>query len=211
MALAGGALLALALRGRVPFAGVPWRRRAVVYAVVLVTATAGSVGAAAWLFEQWDGSDPVEDALPMPGVPGLSFSSPQAREIAAQVRPFVEKNTRRIEARSEAYLSTVEASLMDALPDGVEALQPRPGERIVLAEADTQGSFVGQRVRALLYDTLLDRLGEDAVAVRTISGDVTSNGTFDASVDPAGSLMKPSSSTGTPLIDICPSALQHTT
>ncbi|HEY0642444.1 MAG TPA: hypothetical protein VGD39_03425 [Nocardioides sp.] len=176
-ALAGGVVLTLALRGRPPLAQVPWPRRSLTCVVVLVAATLASGAAAARLFDQWDGSVPPEDAYDMPDVPGLSFSSPQAREIAVQVRPFVEKNTRRIEERSDAYASAVQASLREALDATSDDLLPRTGERIVLAEADTQGSFVGQRARALVYAALAEELGEDVFAVRTISGDVTSNGT----------------------------------
>ncbi len=176
-ALTGGLLLTVALRGRPPLAAARWRRRAVVCTAGLAAATCCSGAAAAWLFEEWDGSATPEEALAMPGVPGLSFSSPQAREIAVQVRPFVEKNTRRITERSDAYAAAVATSLDEALATAATSLLPGPGERVVLAEADTQGSFVGQRVRAILYDALVGRIGSDAVAVRTVSGDVTSNGT----------------------------------
>jgi hypothetical protein len=177
VALAGGFVLTLAFRGRPPLAGVRWRRRSLTYVVVLVAATLTSGAAAARFFGQWDGSATPTDAFAMPDVPELSFSSPQAREIAVQIRPFVEKNTRRTEERSDAYASAVEASLRGEMDATTASLAPRTGERVVLAEADTQGSFVGQRVRALVYAALAQELGEDAVAVRTISGDVTSNGT----------------------------------
>lgn len=177
VALAGGVVLTVALRGRPPLAAVPWRRRALVLTIVLSAATCSSAAAAAWLFDEWDGSTPVGDALPMPEVPGLSFSSPQAREIAVQVQPFVEKNTRRIQERSDAYAAAVQTSLAGALSVDTTPLLPRDGERLVLAEADPQGSFVGRRVRAIVYDALAGELGDEAIAVRTISGDVTSNGT----------------------------------
>jgi predicted phosphodiesterase len=57
------------------------------------------------------------------------------------------------------------------------ALAPRKGETLVLAEADPQGSFVGVHVRKAFYTQLADLLGPDAISLRTISGDVTSNGT----------------------------------
>lgn len=177
VAIVGGLLLTLVLRGRPAFPSVPWRRRALLHLAALTTATACSVAAAGWLFHQWDGSTPVQDTYPMPGVPGLSFSSPQALEVAAQVRPFVEKNSLRIRQRSDAYTAAAEASLADALSDGIDTLVPGSNERIILAEADPQGSFVGQRVRTKLYAVLRERLGKDAFVVRTISGDVTSNGT----------------------------------
>ena len=47
----------------------------------------------------------------------------------------------------------------------------------MLAEGDTQGSFVGIDVRKHMYAKLVDALGRDAFAARTISGDVSSNGT----------------------------------
>jgi hypothetical protein len=46
-----------------------------------------------------------------------------------------------------------------------------------LAEGDPQGSFVGVHVRTAMYKDLVETLGRDAIAVRTISGDVSSNGT----------------------------------
>ena len=176
-AFAGGLVLTLAFRGRPPLAQVPWPRRSLTCVVVLLAATLASGAAAARLFDQWDGSVPPADAYDMPDVPDLSFSTPQAREIAVQVRPFVEKNTRRIEERSDAYASAVQVSLQAALDATSDNLVPRTGERIVLAEADAQGSFVGQRARALIYDALVRELGDDAFAARTISGDLTSNGT----------------------------------
>ena len=56
-------------------------------------------------------------------------------------------------------------------------LRPRTGERLVIAEADTQGSFVGVHVRTALYEALAASLGPDAISLRTIAGDVSSNGT----------------------------------
>lgn len=72
-------MLTLALRGRPPFAQVPWPRRSLTYVVVLVAATLASVAAAARLFDQWDGTVAPVDAYDMPDVPGQSFSSHQAR------------------------------------------------------------------------------------------------------------------------------------
>ncbi len=63
------------------------------------------------------------------------------------------------------------------LPDHADALAPRDGERIVIAEADPQGSRVGTRVREAMYPLLEEELGADAFAMRTISGDISSNGT----------------------------------
>ena len=176
MAFVAGALLTLLLRGRVPLVSMAGRRRALVALAALVAASGVSAGGSAWLFHRWDGNQPIGDTYPMADVPGLSFSSPQALEIAAQVRPFIEKNSRRIRQRSDAFTSAARTSLAEALSDATD-LTPRSGERVIVAEADTQGSFVGQRVRASLYEVLRERLGPDAVIARTISGDVTSNGT----------------------------------
>jgi len=49
---------------------------------------------------------------------------------------------------------------------------------IVLAEADPQGSHVGTRVREALYPLLVEQLGDKAIVMRTISGDITSNGSL---------------------------------
>jgi len=47
---------------------------------------------------------------------------------------------------------------------------------VVSAEADPQGAFVGTQVREQLYPMLVDHVG-DGFVLRTISGDITSNGT----------------------------------
>ena len=47
----------------------------------------------------------------------------------------------------------------------------------MLAEADPQGSQVATRLRTQLYPLLIDAVGEESVVVRTVAGDVTSNGT----------------------------------
>ena len=47
----------------------------------------------------------------------------------------------------------------------------------MIAEADPQGSQVGTRVRTAMYPLLEEHLGDDAFAIRTISGDISSNGT----------------------------------
>src|SRR4029079_364487 len=57
-------------------------------------------------------------------------------------------------------------------------LKPHPDETLVAAEADPQGSFVGVHVRKWLYGRLTHLLGRDAVSLRTISGDISSNGTI---------------------------------
>ena len=108
--LLGGLLLMMVFRGAVP--PVPRRLRAR-WARVMVRL--GYVGAgvlatglvAAGLFECWDGTDPTGTSYPMPGVDKLSFSSPQTLEVAQQIRPFIEKNTTRIEERTSTYLDAV--------------------------------------------------------------------------------------------------------
>ena len=142
--------------------------------MVLLTATCGAAG---WLFDRWEGNREIEGAYAMPGMPELSFSSPQALEIARQVQPFLEKNNERIRERSRAYLENAEATLSPELSSRVDDLAPREGELIVLAEADPQGNHVGTRVRTVLYDQLVEALDAGSFAFRTISGDVTSNGT----------------------------------
>ena len=63
------------------------------------------------LFSRWEGNAPVETTYAMPGVAQLSFSSPQTREVAQQIRPFIDKNTQRMEERSAAYVDAAVASL----------------------------------------------------------------------------------------------------
>jgi hypothetical protein len=142
----------------------------------VVAGLAVSAGLALVLFDRWEGSAEVEDAHVMPGMEQLSFSSPQALELARQVQPFIEKNTARIRERAQQYQAAVDASVRLELPRHAEALRPREGELIILAEADPQGSLVATRVRTALYEVLREQLG-DVFAMRTISGDVTSNGT----------------------------------
>ena len=113
----------------------------------------------------------------MEGIDGLSFDNPEALEIAEQVQPFIVKNTDRIRAHADEYEDAANASLRAVLPVHAEALDPRDGERIVIAEADPQGSQVGTRVRKAMYPLLEEDLGADAFAMRTISGDISSNGT----------------------------------
>ncbi len=154
------------------------RVRAIVFPVLLVlVGLTASTAYAGHAFEQWSQEADIGTTYPLADVPGLSFSSPQAREIAAQVRPFIEKNTQRLEERSTAYQGTAIASFEQALAARSAGLVPREGEKIVLGEADPQGSQVATALRRKLYPLLLGALGEDAVVLRTISGDVTSNGT----------------------------------
>ena len=175
----GGVALCAVFRARSPLPARLRRRTTVGLGIVaLGIGLAISFAAAAWLFGRWDGSAEPPEAHPMPGVDQLSFSSPQMLEVARQVEPFIEKNTDRIRERTEVYEAAAEASLRTELPRHAAALQPRPGEVILIAEADPQGSLVGTSVRTAMYPLLLEHLGEDALAVRTISGDITSNGTL---------------------------------
>lgn len=175
----GGGVLTLVFRGRSPFRTGTRRSVAVglgVGAVVVVTATSGA--AAVVLFDRWEGNADIEVSYPMPGTDGLSFSSPQTLEVARQVQPFIEKNSTRISARAEEYEEAALASFRGALERHAADLAPRTDEQIILAEADPQGSLVGTAVRTSLYPLLEDALGADSFALRTISGDVTSNGTL---------------------------------
>lgn len=177
--LVGGALLTAVFRARSPIpTAVRTRTGRVGLAVALVgLGVTASAATAYQAFLTWDGSTEIGASYPMPGISQLSFSNAQALEIARQVQPFIEKNTVRIEERSALYAEAVAASARAELPLRAEGLRPREGEVIVLAEADPQGSLVGTRVRRELYPLLHRYLGEDAFALRTISGDVTSNGT----------------------------------
>lgn len=180
IAVLGGAVLMVAFRGRRPavpaFVTGAWARRGVL-AGGLVVAVAASSLVALQQFRSWGGSQEAETTLAMPGFDDLSFSSPQTLEVARQIQPFIEKNTARIEADAREYQEAAVASLQVELAAQADALAPREGERIVIAEADPQGSLVGTRVRREFYQLLQEALGADAFALRTISGDVTSNGT----------------------------------
>ncbi|MDF1601946.1 hypothetical protein [Nocardioides sp. YIM 152315] len=149
---------------------------------VVVIAAGCSTTAAVIEFRHWDGSQVAERSYPMPTRPELSFSSPQTREIAEQVRPFIEKNTTRIRERNSRYEETSATSVREQLADHLSSLAPREGEEIVIAEADPQGSEVGTDVRRDLYAALADALDAagadpDSVVLRTIAGDISSNGT----------------------------------
>lgn len=174
-ALVGGTILFLVLPRR-RLRGVS-RGHAAVASVLLVNLAFGlSVMAAAKTFSDWECSAESGATFTVPGMENPTFSSPQMSEIVAQVQPFVDKNTRRIDEEADRYEQAASASLTTAFRQA-GGLAPRDGEKVVLAEADPQGSFVGVQVRTAMYDALVDLLGDDAVALRTISGDVTSNGT----------------------------------
>ena len=177
--LIGGLVLTAVSRGRpppMPHWADTTRRQVALVALGLVVCLTLSTLVARALFNDWAGSDDIGTTYAMPGVSQLSFSSPQAREVAQQIQPFVEKNTTRIDEEAAAYEDTAKASLDTTIPAHADGLRPRSDERVVLAEADPQGSLVATNVRTALYPLLQKTLGEDAIALRTISGDVSSNG-----------------------------------
>ena len=179
-AVGGGLLLTLLFRGSFAPVAATFRTRAqrsAVRTAYLLVVAGVSCGVAWQLFVSWEGSQAVGTSHPMPGVPQLAFSSPQTLEVAQQIQPFVEKNTRRIQERTRVFAATAETNLDDELPLHATSLMPRDDERIVIAEADSQGSVVATKVRRELYPLLQELLGEDAIVLRTISGDLTSNGT----------------------------------
>jgi len=173
--IGGAALLLIVPRRR-------WRQapvaREVALGALLVSAAFGvSAVSSVRMFHDWPCSTPVTRVYGMPGVEELSFASPQAREVAEQVQPFIEKNRERTATATGHYESVAASSFAAALDRHILDLTPLPGEAIVLAEADPQGSFVGVHVRSRMYADLVAALGPDAIALRTISGDVSSNGT----------------------------------
>ena len=174
--LVGGLVVVVLLRRRGRDGETRKHRRAVL-AVLVVGALTASTGAAVVLFDQWTCNEEAEPGLAFPGVPELRFSSPQTLELARQIRPFIEKNTERIEQRTEEFVAAASTSFRKALGLSGEALRPREGEVVVIAEADPQGSLVGTAVRTDLVEQLREALGPEVVALRTISGDITSNGT----------------------------------
>ena len=174
--LLGGAIVVVLLRRGRPRDETP-RHRHVVLAGLLVAALAASVGGAVLVFDRWSCNQAPDPGYAFPAVPELRFSSPQTLELARQIQPFVQKNAARIEQRTQEYTRAAERSFARALQRRDDSLDPRDGEVVVLAEADPQGSYVGTSVRTSLVAQLVNALGEDAVALRTISGDVTSNGT----------------------------------
>ena len=170
-----GALVLLIARGRTGPRGR--RRRLAVVSGVLVGALAASAVIAGVLFQRWSCNADPEEGFPFPDLPQLVFSSPQTRELALQVRPFLDKNRERIDRRAASYRAITEASFADELLRRGDELAPRDGELIVSAESDPQGAFVGTTARVTLNRLLVEKLGSEAFALRTISGDITSNGT----------------------------------
>lgn len=175
-ALLGGAVLFLLVPRR-RLRGI--RRGQVALATFLLVdvAIGLSVVAAASMFSRWDCSSAHGPTYAAADMTNPTFSSPQLREIVSQVRPFIDKNTQRIDAAADRYEDTAATSLATVIAQHTAALAPRQGETLVLGEADTQGSFVGVHVRTTLYADLVGALGADAISLRTIAGDVTSNGT----------------------------------
>jgi hypothetical protein len=176
LGLLGGAVLFLVLPRR-RLRGV--RRGPAVLAGLLVVDVALGLSAlgALKLFGGWECSEATGATYAARDMANPTFSSPQMSEIVSQVRPFIDKNTRRLDEAAQRYEDTAAASLATAIAQRSTALDPRDGETLVLGEADTQGSYVGVHVRTSLYDDLVDALGDDAISLRTIAGDVTSNGT----------------------------------
>ncbi len=172
----GGLVIVLVARNASLLGGS--RRRQVVVGVLLTGAVTLSAAGALALFDRWECNGEPDPAYALPDLPTLTFSSPQTREIALQVRPFIEKNRSRLESRARVYEATAEATFGQQLRRRGDALRPRAGEVLVSAEADPQGAYVGTRVREALHAALRDRLGSDAPVLRTISGDITSNGTI---------------------------------
>ena len=176
--LIGGVALAALFRGGNPLASIPsGGRRLSVGALVVASGMVTSSLVAVQLFKSWEGDEEVTRSYPMTGFDDISFSNPEALEIAEQVQPFIVKNTDRIKAKAAKYEEATAASFGEVLPDHADELAPQEGEVIVVAEADPQGSQVGTRVRAEMYPLLQQYLGEDVFAMRTISGDISSNGT----------------------------------
>jgi hypothetical protein len=176
-AVVGGAALVVLLPRR-RWRGTSPPRAVALASVVLLAATGVSSVMAVRMFDAWPCNEPVTGAYQMPGMDRLSFASPQTREVAEQVRPFLLKNIERTRSEAAAYEAEAARTFAGALVVHRTDLVPRRGEAIVLAEADPQGSFVGVHVRASIYAALRAALGPDAIALRTISGDVTSNGTI---------------------------------
>jgi hypothetical protein len=176
--LIGGALLSALFRGSNPLASIPpGGRRAAVGSLVVAAGMVTSSLVAVQLFRLWEGDTEIARSYPMKEIDGLSFSNPEALEIAEQVQPFIVKNTDRIKANADEFETAADESFRQVLAEHANELEPREGETIVIAEADPQGSQVGTNVRTKMYPLLVQTLGEDAFAMRTISGDISSNGT----------------------------------
>jgi len=177
LGLLGGTVLFLIVP-RERLRRTPRAQGAAVTLLLVAGAVSISTLAAIQLQRSWSCAHQSGDDYAMPDASRLSFSSPQTREVAQQVKPFIDKNLDRISAEAKQFEKTAAGSLTEQIDAQGEQLVPRPGEKVIAAEADTQGSFVGARVRTKLYAALSDTLGPKAIALRTISGDVSSNGTI---------------------------------
>jgi hypothetical protein len=175
-ALLGGSVLYLIVP-RSRLRDTPRGRSAAAGLFLVLAGTALSSVAALQKFDAWPCSTATAPGYTIPGVQHLSFGSLETREVAVQVKPFIDKNTQRIETKARQYEDVAAATFRTRLQARKAALAPRDGETIVLAEADPQGSFVGVRVRKSLYRELTDTLAPKAISLRTIAGDVSSNGT----------------------------------
>ena len=175
--LLGGAVLFLIIPRR-RLRGIPPAHVAVAAVLLVGGATAISAAIAAQSFRAWPCSEPTGVEYSVPGISRLSFGSPETREVAQQVQPFTDKNLKRIREQAKLYETAARASLAEQLDTQRSELAPRDGETLVAAEADPQGSFVGARIRTRLYAELTELLGRRAISLRTISGDVSSNGTI---------------------------------
>ena len=147
--LVGGILLTVVFRGHTPLPRTRRHCRVLLTAggVVLALGVSGLV--AAGLFRQWEQTTAVERAYPMPGIDQLSFCSPQTLEVARQVAAVHREEHRPHPLRRERLrIRRRRLPGRPTLPQHADALQPRRGERIVIAEADPQGSLVGTAVRA---------------------------------------------------------------
>lgn len=176
VALLGGTLV-FELVSRRRLVGIPRLHVAIAATGLVVVGTVVTALLAVQLFDRWPGHAAPEATYPLTADPQISFDNPQLQEVANQVQPFIVKNRTRIDRRAARYEDDAEESFRQALAATGDRLAPRRGETIVIAEADTQGSFVGARVRKDMYAALRDAIGTDSFALRTIAGDITSNGT----------------------------------
>ena len=175
LGLLGGVVLTLILPPRL--ARVGRHRQVLVIGATGAALLLSSSSFAAVQYAEWAGSDPAPTLYPLPARPELQFTSPQAREVAEQVQPFIEKNVERLKKAGLDYEEEAASSIASVLPGAAPRIAPRDGEVVVLAEGDPQGSLVGTHVRKGLYAELVRLLGSEAFAARTMSGDISSNGT----------------------------------
>lgn len=176
VALLGGTLVfQLVSRGR--FEGIPRAHVAVAATGLVVVGTVITSVLAVQLLDAWPGSTTPRPRYVLTADDRFSFDNPQLQEVANQVQPFITKNKTRLDDAANGYEATAKASFRTALGPAARRLAPRSGETIVIAEADPQGSYVGTHVRTSMYAALRAALGDKAISLRTIAGDITSNGT----------------------------------